>query len=303
MDTTTNLNNYQIIRYNTIFFDLKHVENSMDEADVQEFFQKIGVEFNDVVAMDLNPYRKRAMVKFQNKDVFKKFLAKNPNCHAPLMHQEKKYEIPMIINDGNTKILMISDLPVEAEDRFLIEILAPYGNVINIKRKEFNKKHSELPHTIVTQSLTVLINLKEDIPRYMTLGGQRFHVRYEGQKINCPICQSPDHIFTECPEHIPKQIEQQAPRWNRRNTNQNHHAKQPEDNKTVANRQETWREARGKTKLITIANAVAHKNKYDNLPLDENDFVEDQETTRENKKTKITRPIQPASPLPTQTLT
>ena len=209
------LKDYIITRYNTIFFDLKAVENRMNESDILEFFECTGVNIDDVMAMDLNVTRKRAMLKFNEKKEFQAYLLKHPTCLAPLEHCGKRYNVPMHINDGNTKVLSISDLPIEAEDRYLIELLAPYGNVINLRRRGFNSQNKNQKKIKPSQGITVLINLKNNIPIYLTLGGVKIHVKYDGQTPTCPICSATEHNFTNCPENKIKEIQEKV-KWSQK---------------------------------------------------------------------------------------
>ena len=77
------LKDYVMIRYNTIFFYLKHVQNRMDERDVLAFFEETGLVIDEVVAMDLNTTRKRDMIKFNKTKDFQKYVLKTPNVHSP----------------------------------------------------------------------------------------------------------------------------------------------------------------------------------------------------------------------------
>lgn len=113
---------------------------------------------------------------------------------------EKGTKIQVIVKkcDEFEKKIRILNLPMDMPEDIIRNALNKYGTVLNITDERWGKnvKYSN----IKTGVRIVSVNLKIHIPSYIDILGYRAFTSYDGQIKTCSICNSGDHLRSECPK-------------------------------------------------------------------------------------------------------
>ena len=93
------------------------------------------------------------------------------------------------------KSVFVEKAPLQMQDKFLYEALAPYGRVIAIQHltiKEFPSVRSG------TRRVSMVVT--KAIPRTINIGGFPVIFNYRGQPMQCFVCQEVGHASKDCPK-------------------------------------------------------------------------------------------------------
>ena len=92
------------------------------------------------------------------------------------------------------KSVFVEKAPLQMQDHYLYEALAPYGRVIGVQHltiKEFQSVRSG------TRRVSMVVT--KAIPRIINIGGFPVVFNYRGQPTQCYVCQEVGHASKDCP--------------------------------------------------------------------------------------------------------
>lgn len=100
--------------------------------------------------------------------------------------------------DEVEKKIRIINLPLGMPNDLIAIVLSKYGTVLNLADERWGKnvKYSN----IKTGVRIATMNLKMHIPSYIDVSGYKAFTTYDGQVKTCSVCNSAEHLRSECPK-------------------------------------------------------------------------------------------------------
>ena len=93
------------------------------------------------------------------------------------------------------KSVFVERAPLQMQENYLYETLAPYGRVIGVQHLTIKG----FP-TVRSGTRRVSMVVTKAIPRILNIGGFPFTFNYRGQPTQCYVCQEVGHASKDCPK-------------------------------------------------------------------------------------------------------
>ena len=197
-----------IVRTNTIFFDFGSVPWP-SHLEAHRWLKAQGVNDGDCKTIDLNNYTRELIVKFINAEKFSLFLEGNRECLS-FRKDSETFDIYYRTSEENSaaqalKTVRLKAVPGDVENLSdLKKFLEQYGRVIKIYREKLNSVSPELVAGSELERVTAVMQLRKDIPSYVSYEGEKLPVNYLGQPQTCAHCSSLEHLASACPSRRPR---------------------------------------------------------------------------------------------------
>jgi hypothetical protein len=150
----------------------------------------------DVRTLQIDGTQCKVFIKFINYD---KMTTMYNRIDGPLEYKHEDGTLSLVQVEmagiGHKKV-RVANLPPEAPNGALYDVLKKYGSIKQISEERWPAKyryHNESGMKVVEMTLS------NHIPSHMTVMGVRLLISYEGQPMTCYECSAPGHQYSECP--------------------------------------------------------------------------------------------------------
>ena len=146
------------------------------------------------------------------------------------------------------KSVFVDRAPLQMQDQYLFETLAPYGRVISIQHLKVNGFPS-----VRSGTRRVSMVITKAIPASINIGGFSVSFRYRGQPPTCFVCQEVGHTGRGCPKsrRARKSAENNT---HPKNNNNNNHTTRDDKNNSISKpstQANLMVQSDGKTRVVT----------------------------------------------------
>ena len=191
-------------RINTIkcVFDRSSLKPSA--AEVHEWiFTILRLEPATVAAIQLDCAKQSVYIKMKG-DLTCDELLTNLGGSVPFRHVDGSISKVAISHaDLGYRQVRVFNLPLELPNERIRDYLRGYGLVREIVDEVWSTSYR---YQVKNGIRCVRMDLNKHIPSYITIGGTRALVTYEGQMKTCSICNANDHFRAECKARRPVQL-------------------------------------------------------------------------------------------------
>ena len=147
------------------------------------------------------------------------------------------------------KSVFVDRAPLQMQDQYLFETLAPYGRVISIQHLKVNGFPS-----VRSGTRRVSMVITKAIPANINIGGFSVSFRYRGQPPTCFVCQEVGHTGRGCPKS--RRARKSAENSTNTKNDNNHHTTRDDKNKNKSISKPSTQanlmvQADGKTRVVT----------------------------------------------------
>lgn len=156
----------------------------------------LAVTVDQLEAIQLDGHQNCVFLKFVSSGPCEEILRRTNGQSTFVTADKERIHVTLEQAIDNMKMVRVLNLPVEVDNQKLLTELAGYGRVVTLQDEVWNKKYK---FTVKTGVRIAKMEIKKDIPSYITIDGYRCVVIYQGQPRTCSYCQSPNHERLTCP--------------------------------------------------------------------------------------------------------
>ena len=163
--------------------------------------EEVGLSTAEMVSCEYEFGTTRIFVKLKSGEKISRIVEKNDGERRMKLEDGKSVKVLLSSNGFGLKIVRVKNLPTEVPDQELKCVLSVYGKVGAIEHERYGPK-SYFAGLLTGVRVVKVALTKDNIPSYLTVGGQQAYVRYQGQKDTCQICASTEHLRAMCPKKV-----------------------------------------------------------------------------------------------------
>jgi hypothetical protein len=184
-------------RQNTLvcIFDMKSPRISA--YNIHEWiFETLQLGEEDITMIQIDGPKRNVYIKFKNTDKLQQVLQESKG-QRDYKHETGEISKVQIAPAGmGMRTIRIANLPPEVSDRSIINTLARYGEIKEIKEEQWSRSYR---YRISNGIRIVTMNLRDHIPSYVNVANNKVLLSYEGQPLTCYGCGNTGHQYQECP--------------------------------------------------------------------------------------------------------
>lgn len=187
------------VRKNTVVFafdkETRRVQPTTLEID-DWITQVLGINPDSVHTAQLDSDNYCVFVKFLDAVTVDRLLSRTGK-HVEYVHRDGTKSKVSVKRAGSAyKTVRVLNVPIEVDNGKIRDALAKYGEVKEIFNERWSKQYKLQCFNGVR---SVEMEVKTNIPSYISVEGQRAHIVYSGQTPTCHVCNEADHLRQDCP--------------------------------------------------------------------------------------------------------
>ena len=182
-------------RKRTVYFSVPSEAPVVRALDVHRFvYNELGLTTDDLACIEPEVGFRKFFVKTHDDEKFRNLLARGV---VPFPHEDgtiTRVELCDAAGPGY-RLLRVMRLPIEIPHADVISSLTPYGKVNECLYEKWTNYDGK---GVFNGIRNVKIELKKNIPSYMTIMGVEALILYDGQPKTCRKCGEEGHLYITC---------------------------------------------------------------------------------------------------------
>lgn len=165
--------------------------------EIHDWISKvIGISDDSIHTMQLDADQYCVFVKLFDPVMLDKIIAKFGRSVDFVHRDGTQSKVSIRRADANYINVRVLNLPIEIDNVKIKDVLSKYGEVRDIVNEKWSKQFKLQCFNGVR---AVEMDVKVNIPSYVTVEGYKAHVIYTGQTPTCHICNESGHFRQDCP--------------------------------------------------------------------------------------------------------
>ena len=166
------------------------------DDEIFGFLRKQEWSPDSLVAMFRAPREHCIYVKFKSEDLFKAALLKSPASETFTYGNNETVQVSFTSAQGNFRYVRLFGLPVEVENKHIVNVLSKYGKIHQAVRERYGP---DTGYPILNGVRGVHMEISKEIPCQLHVQHFQIRVFYAGITNTCFSCGSSEHIKVDCP--------------------------------------------------------------------------------------------------------
>lgn len=189
-------------RKNTVEFIFEKLQARPSVMEIREWLAKdLELNFEQLDTMQINTMKSVVFCKFTTTGYADQFLMRVGNETTYKSKTGEIIHVRIQIPNSALKKVRVFNLQPEMPNFIIREFFENFGKVTAVTDEFWNDYFTNLK--IKNGVRSVMIELKKQIPSFVDIKGHRAQVIYEGQVKTCSLCDSPEHMRSDCPKAQP----------------------------------------------------------------------------------------------------
>lgn len=164
--------------------------------EVETFIrEELRLDPRDVIGIHFSITSSVVYIKMTNIEVCQDVIRRHANGLKFKYSDGHVGAVSVELAEYGLRTIRVFELPFEVPQDAVVSALRPYGNVIGYQEEKWQ---TFTTYHVLNGVRQVKIELSKHIPSYLTIGGVRAIIMYDGQPRTCAGCGQEGHVRSEC---------------------------------------------------------------------------------------------------------
>ncbi|EDS36982.1 conserved hypothetical protein [Culex quinquefasciatus] len=180
-------------RQNSLVFDFNVMPVIPELGTIQRFLQQqIKLDLSSVRNLQVNVSRNQVIIETTTPDQAQ-CIAKNHNSKHFIVHEKKRFLIPIFVEDGSIEV-KVHDLPPRMPNHMIEDHLQQYGEIISTHDEVWRDFFPGVPNGV----RVVRMKIRKPIPSFVKIEGLPAYIAHKNQIKTCRYCTQKLHAGQKC---------------------------------------------------------------------------------------------------------
>lgn len=180
-------------RKNSLVADMNVLPVAPDIDKIKAFLTKdVQLDFSAVRNLQWNISRSQVIIETATSQLAY-MISQEHNMKHSIAHQNKKYFIPIFVEDGATEV-KVHDLPPQMPNHLIASHLQQYGDVLSIRDEVWKDFFPGIPNGV----RVVRMKIVAPIPSFLEIEKETAYIKHNHQIKTCRYCSSKLHTGQKC---------------------------------------------------------------------------------------------------------
>uniref|UniRef100_A0A8D8FUZ7 (northern house mosquito) hypothetical protein n=1 Tax=Culex pipiens TaxID=7175 RepID=A0A8D8FUZ7_CULPI len=180
-------------RQNSLVLDFNVMPVIPELGTIQRFLQQqIKLDLSSVRNLQVNVSRNQVIIETTTPEQAT-CIAKNHNSKHFIVHEKKRFLIPIYVEDGSIEV-KVHDLPPRMPNHMIENHLQQYGEIISIHDEVWRDFFPGVPNGV----RVVRMKVQKPIPSFVKIEGLSAYIVHKNQIKTCRYCTQKLHAGQKC---------------------------------------------------------------------------------------------------------